>query len=59
MVRKHSNLSESASDDQDASDAKIDERFWHEVLDMYFVRGTTSEERQEDDLIFFVRNMVV
>lgn len=57
MVKKYSDFSESTLDDQDASNAKMDERFWHEVLDMYFVRGTTSKERQEDDLIFFVRNM--
>ncbi|XP_020591122.1 uncharacterized protein LOC110031984 [Phalaenopsis equestris] len=57
MVKKYSNFSESTSDDQDASDSKMDERFWHEVLDMYFVRGAASKERLEDDLIFFVRNM--
>lgn len=58
MVRKYSSLlSESTSTEQDVSDAEMDERFWHEVLDMYFVRGAVPKERQEDDLIFFVGYM--
>ncbi|XP_028549286.1 uncharacterized protein KIAA0930 homolog isoform X1 [Dendrobium catenatum] len=57
MVRKYSKLSETTLEEQDASDAEMDERFWYKLVDMYFVRGTTSEERQMDDLIFFVRNM--
>ncbi|KAG0488898.1 hypothetical protein HPP92_007709 [Vanilla planifolia] len=58
MVRKHSkSLAESTSDDQDGSDTEMDEKFWHELLELYFVRGTTLKENQEDDLIFFVRDM--
>lgn len=58
MARKYSKLSsESTSDEQDASDTEMDERFWRELLDMYFIRGVVAKERQDDDLIFFVRYM--
>ncbi|XP_010936179.1 uncharacterized protein [Elaeis guineensis] len=58
MVRKHSNLvGETAVDEQDASDIGMDAQFWHKMLDLYFIHGRISKGRQEDDLIFFVRNM--
>ncbi|XP_020100382.1 uncharacterized protein KIAA0930 homolog isoform X3 [Ananas comosus] len=58
MVRKHSNLlGEAVVDEQDDSDIGMDARFWHEMLDLYFIRGRVSKGKEEDDLIFFVRNM--
>ncbi|KAK8958991.1 hypothetical protein KSP40_PGU003255 [Platanthera guangdongensis] len=58
MVKKYSKLlSESNSNEQDASYTEMDERFWREVLDMYFIRGAVAKERQDDDLIFFVGYM--
>ncbi|WOK95595.1 hypothetical protein Cni_G04302 [Canna indica] len=58
MVKKHSNLlGESIHDTQDAPDVGMDNEFWHEVLDLYFIRGRVSKGRQEDDLVFFVWNM--
>lgn len=60
MVRKHSNLlGEAVVDEQDDSDIGMDARFWHEMLDLYFIRGRVSKGKEEDDLIFFVRNMVL
>ncbi|KAG6507651.1 hypothetical protein ZIOFF_033002 [Zingiber officinale] len=57
MVKKHSNLlGESVHDLLDASDVEMDDEFWHEVLDFYFIRGRVSKGRQEDDLLFFVRS---
>lgn len=57
MVRKHSNLlGETTVDEQDASDIGMDAQFWHEMVDLYFIRGRVSKGRQEDDLVFFVRN---
>ncbi|XP_039058513.1 uncharacterized protein LOC120202103 isoform X2 [Hibiscus syriacus] len=56
VVRKHSNLlGKTKADDQDASDVEMDGKFWHDVFDLYFVRGKESRGRQDDDLIFFVR----
>ncbi|KAK9269817.1 hypothetical protein L1049_025390 [Liquidambar formosana] len=58
MVKKHSNLlGKTTIDEQDASDVEMDARFWHDVMDLYFIRGRESRGRQEDDLIFFVRKM--
>ncbi|THU50919.1 hypothetical protein C4D60_Mb06t25450 [Musa balbisiana] len=58
MVKKHSNLlGDSVHDEQDASDVVMDNEFWHEVLDLYFIRGRVSKGREEDDLVFFVRKM--
>lgn len=60
MVKKHSNLlGDSVHDEQDASDVVMDNEFWHEVLDLYFIRGRVSKGREEDDLVFFVRKMVM
>lgn len=59
MVRKHSKFLEKTTIvEQDASDAEIDSQFWHEVLDLYFIRSRESKGRQDDDLIFFVRDIV-
>ncbi|PKA66502.1 hypothetical protein AXF42_Ash003156 [Apostasia shenzhenica] len=58
MVKKHSKLlAKSTSNEEEASDTEMDERFWEEVLDLYFIRGNVSRGRLEDDLIFFVRDM--
>ncbi|XP_058081560.1 uncharacterized protein LOC131229577 isoform X1 [Magnolia sinica] len=57
MVRKHSNwLGKIENEEQDATDVEMDSRFWNEVLDLYFICGRESKGRQDDDLIFFVRN---
>jgi hypothetical protein len=36
----------------------MDDKFWHEMLDLFFVRGRQSKRSEEDDLVFFVNNMV-
>jgi hypothetical protein len=36
----------------------MDDEFWHEMLDLFFVRGRVSKSREEDDLVFFVNSMV-
>lgn len=59
MVKKNSSLLEKkVVDEEDASDVEMDERFWHGVLDLYFIRGKESRRRQDDDLVFFVRKSV-
>ncbi|XP_031376398.1 uncharacterized protein KIAA0930 homolog isoform X1 [Punica granatum] len=58
MVKKHSNLiGKTVVEEQDASDVEMDSQFWHDVFDLYFVRGKESRGRQDDDLIFLVRKM--
>ncbi|KAK7410099.1 hypothetical protein VNO78_00622 [Psophocarpus tetragonolobus] len=58
MVKKHSNLiGKTVVEEQDASDIEMDMRFWHDVFDLYFVRGKESRGRQDDDLVFFVRKL--
>ncbi|GAV56633.1 DUF2045 domain-containing protein [Cephalotus follicularis] len=59
MVKKHSSLiKKSKMDEQDAAaDVEMDWRFWHDVFNLYFIGGKESSGRQDDDLIFFVRNM--
>ncbi|KAK1432322.1 hypothetical protein QVD17_09217 [Tagetes erecta] len=58
MVKKHSNLiGKTVVDEQDASDVEMDQKFWHDVLDLYFVGGRGSKGQQDDDLLFFVRKM--
>lgn len=60
MVKKHSNLiGKTVVDEQDASDVEMDQKFWHDVLDLYFIGGRDSKEQQDDDLLFFVRKMVL
>lgn len=59
MVKKHSNLiGQTVVDEQDVSDVETDPRFWHDVMDLYFIRGKESRGRQDDDLVFFVRKVV-
>lgn len=58
MVKKHSNLiGQTEVDEQDASDVEMDPRFWHDVMDLYFIRGKESRGRQDDDLVFFIRKV--
>ncbi|CAK8540465.1 unnamed protein product [Lathyrus sativus] len=59
MVKKHSNLiGKTVVEDQDAPDVEMDMKFWHDVFDLYFLRGKDSRGRQDDDLVFFVRKLV-
>ncbi|KAK7271424.1 hypothetical protein RJT34_27309 [Clitoria ternatea] len=44
-------------EEQDSSDVEMDMKFWHDVFDLYFVRGKESRGRQDDDLVFFVRKL--
>ncbi|KAG6747597.1 hypothetical protein POTOM_047485 [Populus tomentosa] len=56
MVKKHSNLlGKTTVEEEDAADVEMDSRFWHDVLDLYFIRGKESRRKQDDDLVFFVR----
>ncbi|XP_062163910.1 uncharacterized protein LOC133870724 [Alnus glutinosa] len=62
MVKKHSNLlGKTVVDEQQRDDAcddvELDHRFWHDVFDLYFVRGKETRGRQDDDLLFFVRKL--
>ncbi|KAG2400479.1 uncharacterized protein HKW66_Vig0096670 [Vigna angularis] len=60
MVKKNSKLIGQTvveDQDQDTSDVEMDMRFWHDVFDLYFVRGMESRGRQDDDLVFFVRKL--
>ena len=60
MVKKHSQLIgwTVVEAEDDPSDVEMDDKFWHEMLDLFFVRGRVSKSREEDDLVFFVNNMV-
>lgn len=59
MVKKHSKLlGKTIVDEQDASDIEMDQGFWHDVLNLYFVQGKDSRGQQDDDLVFFVKKMV-
>uniref|UniRef100_A0A0D9W2F8 Uncharacterized protein n=1 Tax=Leersia perrieri TaxID=77586 RepID=A0A0D9W2F8_9ORYZ len=59
MVKKHSHLigGTVVGAEDIASDVGMDDKFWHEMLDLFFVRGRVSKRREEDDLVFFVNNM--
>ncbi|XP_068657266.1 uncharacterized protein [Aristolochia californica] len=58
MVRKHSTILNKATfDEEDVSDVEMDSLFWHDMMDSYFIRGKQSKGRQDDDLIFFVKNI--
>ncbi|XP_060199305.1 uncharacterized protein LOC132627751 isoform X2 [Lycium barbarum] len=58
MVKKNSNmLGKTIVEDEEASDVETDPRFWHGVMDVYFIRGRESRGRQEDDLVFFVKKL--
>ena len=59
MVKQHSKfLKEGMLDEDDSSDVEMDLKFWNEMLDLYFVRGRETKGGHDDDLIFFVRDMV-
>ncbi|XP_068655216.1 uncharacterized protein [Aristolochia californica] len=59
MVRKHSTvLNEATFDEEDVSDVEMNSQFWHDMLDLYFIRGKQSKGREDDDLIFFVKSML-
>lgn len=66
MVKKHSNslgqtvLLTDQKQQQDGApdDVELDQLFWHDIFDLYFVRGKESRGRQDDDLLFFVRKLV-
>ncbi|KAL7616137.1 hypothetical protein Lser_V15G02183 [Lactuca serriola] len=59
IVKEHSNLLRKTVVDisQDTFDVEVDQKFWHDVLDSYFIGGRESKEQQDDDLLFFVREM--
>ncbi|KAM4087162.1 hypothetical protein ACJW30_10G156700 [Castanea mollissima] len=67
MVRKHSNslgqtvllTDQQQQQQQDGTpdDVELDQLFWHDIFDLYFVRGKESRGRQDDDLLFFVRKL--
>ncbi|KAK8646705.1 hypothetical protein V6N13_120483 [Hibiscus sabdariffa] len=56
MIIKHSNLlGKTVVEEEDAFDIEMDGQFWHDIFDLYFLRGKESRGRQDDDLLFFVR----
>lgn len=58
MVKKHSNLlGKTIVDEHDPSDVEMDQGFWHDMLNMFFISGRDSSQHQDDDLIFFVRKL--
>ncbi|KAH9616167.1 hypothetical protein KSS87_011045 [Heliosperma pusillum] len=58
VVKKHSNLlGKTIVDEEDASDIEMDQGFWHDLLNLYFIEGKESRGRQDDDLVFFVKKM--
>lgn len=58
MVKKHSKfLEKTIVDEDDASDVEMDWRFWHDVMELYFLSGRESRGRQDDDLVFFVKKL--
>uniref|UniRef100_A0A8R7PA57 Uncharacterized protein n=1 Tax=Triticum urartu TaxID=4572 RepID=A0A8R7PA57_TRIUA len=60
MVKKHSHLIgwTVVEAEDDPADVEMDDKFWHEMLDLFFVRGRVSRSREEDDLVFFVNSMM-
>ncbi|KAF5955489.1 hypothetical protein HYC85_008345 [Camellia sinensis] len=57
MVKKQSKLlGKTSVDEDDASDVEM-EHFWHDFMDLYFIRGRESRGCQDNDLVFFVRKM--
>ncbi|KAL8141071.1 hypothetical protein V2J09_007092 [Rumex salicifolius] len=58
IVKKHSKLlGKTIVDEQDASDIEMDQGFWHDLFNLYFILGRESRGRQDDDLLFFVRKL--
>lgn len=60
MVRKHSKLILKTTLDEDGTsdDVEMDSGFWRNIIDLYFVCSRESRGREDDDLIFFVKEMV-
>lgn len=59
MVKKHSKLlGKTTVDQEDGSDLEMDSSFWHDMMDLYFIRSREARGRQDDDMLFFVRKMV-
>ena len=60
MVKKHSHLIgwTVVEAEDDPLDVEMDDKFWHEMLDLFFVRCKVSSSREEDDLVFFVNSTV-
>lgn len=60
MVRKHSKLIGKTILDEEETpgDLEMDTGFWHDIMDLYFVRSRESRGREDDDLVFFVKKMV-
>lgn len=58
MVKKNSKMLGQTIVEDETSDVETDPRFWHGVMDVYFIRGRESRGRQEDDLVFFVKKLV-
>ncbi|XP_070056273.1 uncharacterized protein LOC107763675 isoform X5 [Nicotiana tabacum] len=58
MVKKNSKmLGKTIVEDEETSDVETDPVFWHDIMDVYFIRGRESRGRQEDDLVFFVKKL--
>lgn len=58
MVKKNSKmLGQTIVEDEETSDVETDPVFWHDIMDVYFIRGRESRGRQEDDLVFFVKKL--
>ncbi|KAJ4795729.1 hypothetical protein LUZ62_046975 [Rhynchospora pubera] len=57
MVKKQSEFlrDNDLQDSTSSGSNAMDSRFWHEMLDLYFVRGNVSKGQEEDDLLFFIR----
>jgi Uncharacterized conserved protein (DUF2045) len=60
MVKKQSKFlrDNDGQDSMSSGSSTMDPRFWHEMLDLYFMRRNVSKGHQEDDLVFFVRAKV-
>lgn len=58
MVKKNSKMLGKTIVEDETSDVETDPRFWHDIMDVYFIRGRESRGRQEDDLVFFVKKLV-
>ncbi|KAI3738446.1 hypothetical protein L2E82_28478 [Cichorium intybus] len=57
-VKKHSTLiGKAIEDEEDTSHIDMNQKFWHDVMDLYFMGGRESKEQQDDDLLFFVTKM--
>ncbi|KAK9756499.1 hypothetical protein RND81_01G102100 [Saponaria officinalis] len=58
LVKKHSNILEKTYVDvHDESDMEMNQGFWHDVLNLYFIQSKEPRGHQDDDLVFFVRKM--